>query len=82
MFEGSHAGEKYHFHVLMPDDDSYHIRRVLWNGAFDARPAEIVVCRSTEGVVRALRYIRQRQKVLAVRAGGHSPAGFSTIMGG
>ena len=49
----------------------------MWNGTIDARPAVIAQCRSTADVVAAVNLTRTAGVPLAVRAGGHSVAGFS-----
>jgi FAD/FMN-containing dehydrogenase len=53
-----------------------------WNRKFDRKPALIVRCQSTDDVVRAVKAAAQYNLPIAVRSGGHSPAGFSTIDGG
>ncbi len=66
--------------VLKPGDAAYDKQRLIWQGAVDARkPAEIVECTTTQDVVWALNSARQKGLPLAVRSGGHSPAGFSLL---
>ena len=60
-----------------PADPVYSVTRAVWNGAVDARPAVIAHCRSTADVVAAVNLTRAGDVPLAVRAGGHSVAGFS-----
>ena len=64
------------------DDDAwspeYEAARALWNGAIDSRPALIAHCRSAADVVTAVNLTREAGVPLAVRAGGHSVAGFSS----
>jgi FAD/FMN-containing dehydrogenase len=60
-----------------PADPAYSVARAVWNGAIDARPALIARCRSTVDVVAAVNLTRAAGVPLAVRAGGHSVAGFS-----
>jgi FAD/FMN-containing dehydrogenase len=60
-----------------PADPAYSVAHAVWNGAIDARPALIAHCRSTADVVAAVNLTRTAGVPLAVRAGGHSVAGFS-----
>ena len=56
--------------------------RAVWNGAVDDHPAVIAHCRSTDDVVAAVTLAAAAGVPLAVRAGGHSVAGFSSCDGG
>jgi hypothetical protein len=68
--------------VTTPAEPGYEAARRVWNGAVDARPALIAHCRSTADVVAAVKLTRSAGVPLAVRAGGHSVAGFSVCDGG
>jgi FAD/FMN-containing dehydrogenase len=65
--------------IITPDHDDYDTVRGVWNGNVDRRPAAIARPRSAEDVAAALRFALERELPFAVRAGGHSLAGFSTI---
>ena len=54
----------------------------MWNGAVDDHPAVIAHCRGTDDVVAAVTLAAAARVPLAVRAGGHSVAGFSSCDGG
>src|SRR5687768_15770189 len=60
-------------------DPDYDSARRVWHGAIDRRPALIAVATSGADVVAALRFALERDMPFAVRAGGHSLAGFSAI---
>jgi len=68
--------------VLLEGDPGYEDRRWGWNAMFDRRPAIIVMCGGTADVVEAVRFAREQRLETAVRCGGHSLAGFSTVEGG
>jgi FAD/FMN-containing dehydrogenase len=62
--------------LLAPHDDGYDQARVVQNGLVDRRPGLIVQCSGTADVIDAVNRARQRRLVTAVRAGGHSIAGY------
>jgi FAD/FMN-containing dehydrogenase len=65
--------------VLRAGDDGYDAARRLWNADHDRRPAVIVRARSTRDVQAAVRYAVAEGLELAVRGGGHSMAGLSSV---
>ena len=68
--------------VIAPDDAGYdEARRVFFTG-FDRRPAAVVRAGAAADVARVVRLARETGTELAVRSGGHSPAGFGTTDGG
>lgn len=64
---------------LSPGDAGYDEARIVWNGLFDRHPALIARCISTDDVVAAVNYGRENGLEIAVRAGGHSAAGHSSV---
>ena len=58
-----------------PDDPTYEALRRCFNGMVDRRPRVIAECRGTADVVAAVRFAVSEGLELAVRGGGHSPAG-------
>jgi hypothetical protein len=64
---------------LRPGDPGYDDARVLWNGLFDRYPALIARCIGTDDVVAAVNYGRDNELTIAVRSGGHSAAGHSSV---
>ncbi|HEY7630305.1 MAG TPA: FAD-binding oxidoreductase [Thermoleophilaceae bacterium] len=64
---------------LRPGDAGYDDARVVWNGLFDRHPALIARCLSTDDVVAAVNYGRENDLTIAVRSGGHSAAGHSSV---
>jgi FAD/FMN-containing dehydrogenase len=68
--------------VIEPGDAAYDETRAVFNAMFDRRPAVILRPRDTSGVQAAIRLARESGVPLAVRAGGHSVAGFSAVEDG
>jgi FAD/FMN-containing dehydrogenase len=65
--------------LVGPSDASYDEARAIWNGAHDARPAVSARCASTADVRHAIGFARSEGLDVAVRGGGHSIPGFSTV---
>ncbi len=71
--------EAVHGEVVTPDDPGYEEASRIWNGAHDGRPALVVRCTGAADVIAAVGFARSNDLTIAVRGGGHSIAGFSTI---
>lgn len=69
--------------ALAPGDAGYEDARTAWNGMFDdRRPALVVRCAGVADVIGAVQFARSEGLEIAVRGGGHSIPGFSTVDGG
>jgi FAD/FMN-containing dehydrogenase len=68
-----------HGSVVRPGDDAYDEARAIWNGAHDARPAVIARCADADDVRHAIGFARSEGLDVAVRGGGHSIPGFSSV---
>jgi len=69
--------------LLLPGDEGYEEAKGLWNGAHDdVEPAMIARCTGAADVIAALGFARAHDLTVAVRGGGHSIAGLSTVDGG
>ena len=73
-FTDAFAGE-----VVFPGDPGYDDARRIWNAMFDRRPAVVVRPETPDAVATAIRYARDEDLVVAVRGGGHSIPGLSTV---
>src|SRR3954447_26005466 len=73
VFDRSFVGS-----ITVQGDPGYDAARAVWNGVVDCRPALIAHCRCVADVVSAVNLARETGVPVAVRAGGHSVAGFST----
>jgi FAD/FMN-containing dehydrogenase len=66
--------------VLAPTDDGYAEASAVWNGVHAGRtPAVVVRCTGAADVIAAVGFARGNDLPIAVRGGGHSIAGFSTV---
>jgi FAD/FMN-containing dehydrogenase len=65
--------------VLTRGDDGYDAARAVFNGAVDRRPALIARATDVHDVAAALRHGRELRLPIAVRAGGHSGAGYGVV---
>jgi FAD/FMN-containing dehydrogenase len=65
--------------LVRPADPAYDGARSIWNAAHDKKPALIVRCRGVADVLRGVEFARSQGLPLAVRGGGHSIPGFSTV---
>jgi hypothetical protein len=69
-------------HIITSEASDYESSRLVFNRAFDLRPALIVRCATSSDVARALDFARSNNLRLAVRAGGHSRLGYGMCDGG
>ena len=74
--------ERVNGRVVAPNDEDYDRVRTLVYGGFDLRPAAIARVAHADDVARVVVLARESGVELAVRGGGHSPAGHSTTDGG
>lgn len=65
--------------VIVPGTEEYDTARRVWNHGVDRYPTAVLRCTDTDDVRAALRHARAAGLPVAVRAGGHSMAGLSTV---
>jgi FAD/FMN-containing dehydrogenase len=68
--------------VLTPDDPGYVTVRPPYNAMYPGQPAIVVQATGTADVIDAVNFGRAQNLSVAVRGGGHSVAGLSSIDGG
>jgi FAD/FMN-containing dehydrogenase len=68
--------------IVARGDPEYENVRRIWNAAIEKRPALFARCTGTADVIVALRFARERDLGIAVRAGGHNVAGTALSDGG
>ena len=68
--------------VLGPGDDGYDAARRCFNALVDRRPAVIARCIGAGDVATAFDFARTHELEVAVRGGGHNPAGHCVSDGG
>ena len=73
----SHAGA-----VLAPGDSGYDAARRCFNALVDRRPAVIMRCLGASDIATAFDFARTHELELAVRGGGHNPAGHCVVDAG
>ena len=82
MLSTPHAALDIKGQILTPEDTDYDQARKVFSGAVDRRPALIVRAADADDVARVIALARDTGTELAVRGGGHSPAGHGVSEGG
>ena len=68
--------------AVVPGDVQYDAARICFNALIDRRPAVIVRCLGRADVATAFDFARTNELEIAVRGGGHNPAGHCVLDGG
>lgn len=68
--------------LILPSDAGYDSSRRVFNGMVDKRPALIVRCAGAIDVIAAVRFARDHELLVSIRAGGHNIAGKAVCDGG
>ena len=71
---GSFSGD-----LLLSSDAEYEAARVCFNKLIDRRPAVIARCAGADDVAAALEFAQSHDMEIAVRGGGHNPAGHCVL---
>lgn len=67
--------------VLLPGDAGFEEARTLWNGMIERQPALVARCLGTADVIEAVRFAREHELLLCIKAGGHNIAGLAAADG-
>jgi hypothetical protein len=65
--------------LIGPDDTEYDTSRALFNAMIDKRPALIARCKNVNDIVSVIRFARDHDLPLAIRAGGHNGGGLASV---
>jgi FAD/FMN-containing dehydrogenase len=68
--------------ILTAESPDFDKVRAVWNGMIDRKPALIARCKTTDDVVRCVKFAKQHELLVAVRGGGHNIAGNAVCDGG
>ena len=68
--------------LCLAGEAGYDEARTIWNAMIDRHPGAVVRCRGAADIIRAVRFAREHQCLLAVRGGGHNIAGNAVCEGG
>jgi FAD/FMN-containing dehydrogenase len=68
--------------AIAPEDADYDAARICFNALVDRRPAVIAQCLGPADVATAFDFARSHGLEVAVRGGGHNPAGHCVVDGG
>jgi len=68
--------------VIVPGHPGYDAARAIDNRSHQSRPAAVVRCADSADVAATVRFAAAEGLPLAIRAGGHSAAGFSSVQAG
>jgi hypothetical protein len=61
--------------VILPGDADYDPARRIWNASIDRHPGLIARCADMADIIRAVKFARLNNLLVAVRGGGHNVAG-------
>lgn len=76
---GAHFESKFKGPIIDAASRDYDSARAVWNGGVDCRPLAVVRATDVDDVVEAVRLGRETGLAVAVRGGGHSYQGHSTV---
>jgi hypothetical protein len=71
-----------HGELIVPGHPAYDAARAIDNRSHESRPAAVVCCADPDDVAATVRFAAAEGLPLAIRAGGHSAAGFSSVESG
>lgn len=70
-----------HGSLLVPDDHGYEETSTVWNAMIDRKPALVARCIGNADVIECVRFAREHELLLCIKAGGHNIAGLAVADG-
>ena len=70
-----------HGPLLGPDDHGYEDASTVWNAMIDRKPALVARCIGNADVIECVRFAREHELLLCIKAGGHNIAGLAVADG-
>ena len=67
--------------VLVPGDPGFEDSRTVWNAMIEKQPAAVARCIGTADVIECVRFAREHDVLLCIKAGGHNIAGLAAADG-
>jgi FAD/FMN-containing dehydrogenase len=67
--------------VLVADDPGFEESRTVWNAMIDRQPAVVARCIGAADVIECVRFSREHDLMLCIKAGGHNIAGLAAADG-
>jgi hypothetical protein len=68
--------------IITPETTGYDEARTIWNARINRFPAAIVQCVNTTDIIETVKYAREHNALLSIKAGGHNHVGFAVCEGG
>jgi FAD/FMN-containing dehydrogenase len=82
MIDISKLAQGFSGRIVRPADTDYEALRTVMYGGIDRRPAALARVANANDVARVVNFARETGAPLAIRSGGHSANGYSTVDGG
>lgn len=68
--------------IITPGMAGYDDSRAIWNARINRFPSNIVQCVNVTDIIESVKYAKEHDAILSIKAGGHNHAGFAVCEGG